>query len=303
MKKLTLLLALALIVGSATAQQLPLYSQYMFNRMLLNPAVTGSEQGIPISLAARQQWVGIENAPSTQVLSAHTLLNNGTMGVGGMIYSDRFGTENRIGIQGNYAYFLPVFDDSNLGFGLSFQMFQYQLDYRDMVALDENDPAISTYSRESSWLPETDFGLYLYNDRYFAGLSANQMIELPVRIGGEEVELNRLARHYHLMGGYKFDLQNDFEIEPSALIKGTFQTPFQFDLNVRGIYQEYYWLGVSYRTDGNIVGMLGMKYEQIDFGLAVDFATSSIRSYQSGSFELFVKYTIPKKPNSKQRFF
>ncbi|MFW5766936.1 MAG: type IX secretion system membrane protein PorP/SprF [Bacteroidota bacterium] len=302
MKKLTLLLALALIVGSATAQQLPLYSQYMFNRMLLNPAVTGSEQGIPISLAARQQWVGIENAPSTQVLSAHTLLNNGTMGVGGMIYSDRFGTENRIGIQGNYAYFLPVFDDSNLGFGLSFQMFQYQLDYRDMVALDENDPAISTYSRESSWLPETDFGLYLYNDRYFAGLSANQMIELPVRIGGEEVELNRLARHYHLMGGYKFDLQNDFEIEPSALIKGTFQTPFQFDLNVRGIYQEYYWLGVSYRTDGNIVGMLGMKYEQIDFGLAVDFATSSIRSYQSGSFELFVKYTIPKKPNSKQRF-
>lgn len=303
MKKLSLLLVLAAIFGSATAQQLPLYSQYMFNRMLLNPAVTGSESGIPISLTARQQWVGIENAPSTQVLSAHTLLNNGTMGVGGMIYSDGFGTENRIGIQGNYAYFLPVFADSKLGFGLSFQVFQYQLDYRDMVALDENDPAISTYSRESSWLPETDFGIYLYNDRYFAGLSANQMIELPVKIGGEEVELNRLARHYHLMGGYKLDLQNDFQIEPSALIKGTFQTPFQFDLNVRGIYQEYYWLGVSYRTDGNIVGMLGLQYEQIDFGLAVDFATSSIRSYQNGSFELFVKYTIPKKPNSKQRFF
>jgi type IX secretion system PorP/SprF family membrane protein len=303
MKKLSLLFILAIMAVGVKAQQLPLYSQYMFNRMLINPAVTGTTDGIPISLTARQQWVGIDKAPSTQVLSAHTLLNNQTMGVGGMIYSDRFGTENRIGLQGNYSYMLPVFEDSRLSFGLSFQVFQYQMDYRNMVALDDNDPAISTYTRESSWLPETDFGLYLFNENYFAGISANQMIELPVKIGGEEVELNRLARHYHLMGGYKFDLQGEFEIEPSALIKGTFDTPFQADINVRGIYMENYWLGLSYRTDGNIISMLGLQYEQIDFGLAVDFATSNIRSYQSGSFELFVRYTISKTPNSKQRFF
>ncbi|HKK68600.1 MAG TPA: type IX secretion system membrane protein PorP/SprF [Bacteroidales bacterium] len=303
MKKLSLFIVLVIMVIGTKAQQLPLYSQYMFNRMLINPAVTGTTDGIPISLTARQQWVGIENAPSTQVLSAHTLLNNQTMGVGGMIYSDRFGTENRIGLQGNYSYMLPVFEDSRLSFGLSFQVFQYQMDYRNMVALDDNDPAISTYTRESSWLPETDFGLYLFNENYFAGISANQMIELPVKIGGEEVELNRLARHYHLMGGYKFDLQGEFEIEPSALIKGTFDTPFQADINVRGIYMENYWLGLSYRTDGNIISMLGLRYEQIDFGIAVDFATSNIRSYQSGSFELFVRYTISKTPNSKQRFF
>ncbi|MGM0649736.1 MAG: PorP/SprF family type IX secretion system membrane protein [Bacteroidota bacterium] len=301
MKKLSLLLIFAAFAGSAFAQQLPLYSQYMFNRMLLNPAVTGSTEGIPISLTARQQWVGIERAPSTQVLSAHTLLNNGTMGVGGMIFSDHFGTENRIGLQGNYSYILPVFDDSKLSFGLSFQLFQYQVDYRDMIAIDENDPAITEYSRETSWIPESDFGIYLYNEKYFAGLSANQMIELPVNIGGEEVELNRLARHYHLMGGYKFDLENDFEIEPSALVKGTFQTPFQFDINVRGIYMKDYWLGFSYRTDGNIVSMLGLRFQEFDFGIAMDFATSNIRTYQKGSFELFLRYTLQKSTDSFKR--
>ncbi len=301
MKKLSLILIFTAFAGYVFSQQLPLYSQYMFNRMLLNPAVTGSTEGIPISLTARQQWVGIERAPSTQVLSAHTLLSNGTMGVGGMIFSDRFGTENRIGFQGNYAYILPVFDDSKLSFGLSFQMFQYQLDYTDMVALDENDPAITEYSRETSWLPESDFGIYLYNEKYFAGLSANQMIELPVKIGGKEVDLNRLARHYHLMGGYKFDLENDFEIEPSALVKGTFQTPFQFDINVRGIYMKDYWLGFSYRTDGNVVAMLGMRFQEFDFGLAMDFATSDIRSYQQGSFELFLRYTLQKTTGSYKR--
>ncbi|MGC9330667.1 MAG: PorP/SprF family type IX secretion system membrane protein [Bacteroidales bacterium] len=301
MKKLSLIFVFTALAGYVFSQQLPLYSQYMFNRMLLNPAVTGSTEGIPISLTARQQWVGIEKAPSTQVLSAHTLLNNGTMGVGGMIFSDRFGTENRIGFQGNYSYILPVFEDSKLSFGLSFQLFQYQLDYTDMIAVDENDPAITRYSKETSWLPESDFGLYLYNEKYFVGLSANQMIELPVKIGGEEVELNRLARHYHLMGGYKFDLENDFEIEPSALVKGTFQTPFQFDINVRGIYMKDYWLGFSYRTDGNIVTMLGMRFQEFDFGLAVDFATSDIRSYQNGSFELFLRYTLQKTQGSYKR--
>jgi type IX secretion system PorP/SprF family membrane protein len=298
MKKLSLIVLIAMISGAALAQQLPLYSQYMYNRMLINPAVTGSESGIPITLTARQQWVGIEKAPSTQVLSAHTRLNNGTMGVGGMLYSDKFGSENRIGIQANYSYMLPLFYDSHLSFGLSFQVFQYQLDYRDMVAVDANDPAISNYTTESSWLPETDFGLYLFNDYYFVGLSANQMIELPVKIGGQEVDLNRLSRHYHLMGGYKFDLKNDFEIEPSALIKGSFKSPFQFDINVKGIYQENYWLGLSYRTDGNIITILGLHYEPIDFGLAIDFATSKISSVQHGSFEIFVKYTINTKSKS-----
>jgi type IX secretion system PorP/SprF family membrane protein len=303
MKKIILTIFVSsCLVLSAFSQQLPLYSQYMFNRVLLNPAVTGSEDGVALRLTARQQWVGIENAPSTQILSGHLKIYNGTMGVGGVIFADRFGPESRIGIQGNYAYILPVFrEQASLAFGLSIQVFQYQMNYANFTSLDADDPVLM-YTKENSWLPESDFGMYLYADKYFAGISANQMIELPVKIGGESVEVNSLLRHYHLLGGYKFTLTEAFDLEPSTLLKGTFKTPFQVDINVKGIYQDDYWLGFSYRSSGDVIAMLGLAYKEFVFGFAFDYATSRLSHYQSGTYEVMLGYNIPLKgPMNRSR--
>lgn len=300
MKKIIIIIFALGIYGAINAQQLPLYSQYMFNRMLINPGVTGSEKDLPVQLAVREQWVGFDDAPSTQTLSAHYCFENYNMGVGGVLFVDRFGHERKLGIQLNYSYILPVFTDAKLAFGLSFQAFQYQLDYTELIALDDSDPNLYG-TRESKFVPESDFGIYLYHENYFAGISANQMIGLPVKIGNQEILMTRLVRHYNLMGGYKFELNPEFELEPSALIKTTFKAPSQFDLNVRAIYQKNYWLGISYRTAGDIVTLLGLRYKEFDFGFAVDFATSDIAAYQSGSYELMLKYRIPVKAKSSGR--
>lgn len=294
MKKLVLLFtAVSCLAITGFSQQLPLYSQYMFNRLLLNPGVTGSTDAIDIRLIARQQWVGIKKAPSTQIISGHLRLNNGTMGVGGVIYNDRFGSESRIGFQGNYSYILPVFNErARLSFGISFQVFQYQMDYTNFTYLDTDDP-ILMHNKEVSWLPESDFGLYLYSEKYFAGISANQMIELPVKINDTEVELNSLVRHYYLIGGYKFTLSKDFDLEPSTLLKGTFISPFQADINVKGIYRDDYWLGFSYRSSGDIIALLGLTYNDFVFGFSYDLVTSKLMQYQSGSFEILLGYNIP----------
>ena len=303
MKKVFLIIIITILSVEAFTQQLPLYSQYMFNKMLINPAVTGSHDDIPIRLTARQQWIGIENAPSTQILSGHFRLNNETMGIGGMIFADRFGPEKRIGLQANYSYILPVFDESSrLAFGVSFQIFQYQMDYEQLISIEENDPALM-YSRENSWLPESDFGLYFYGDNYFAGLSANQMIELPMKIGGEEVEMNTLVRHYHFMGGYKFDISDEFDLEPSTLVKGTAKTPFQLDVNLKGIYKDDYWAGFSYRSSGDIISMIGLKFKDIELGFAFDFTTSRLSRYQDGTFELMLGYNIQRKGLKSDAFY
>jgi len=106
----------------------------------------------------------------------------------------------------------------------------------------------------------------------------------------------KMVRHFNLMGGYKFDLNPEFELEPSTLVKTTFKAPSQLDLNIRAIYQQNYWLGLSYRTAGDVVVLLGLKYKEFDFGIAADFATSDIASYQNGSYELMLKYTLPIAP-------
>jgi len=275
----------------------------MFNRLLLNPAVTGSHDDIPIRLTARQQWVGIDKAPSTQIISGHLRLKNETMGLGGIIFADRFGPESRIGLQANYAYILPVFgENGRLAFGLSFQVFQYQMDYTQLTAIEADDPALM-YSNENAWLPESDFGLYLYGDKYFAGMSANQMIELPMNVGGQEVEMNTLVRHYHVMGGYRFDTGEYFSLEPSLLAKGTFDTPYQVDVNLKAIYRDNYWLGVSYRTSGDVIAMLGLEFNDIIFGFAYDYSTSKLSHYQDGTFELMLGYNISRKGAGSQSFF
>jgi len=308
MRKIYLIIIVLIFATTSklSAQQLPLYSQYMFNHMLINPAVTGSTEGIDLKLLARQQWVGIDKGPSTQLISGHTSLVNGTMGVGGIIFADRFGPETKIGLQGNYSYIIPVFGESaKLAFGLSLQVFQYQMNYADLTYLDLDDPELN-FNKENAWLPESDFGIYLYSENYFAGISGNQLLELPVKIGTSYLDRNNtstLSRHYHLLGGYMFKLNADFSIEPSVLLKTTFKSPFQADVNVRGVYRNDYWLGFSYRTDGDIIALIGMSYKEFVFGFAFDYATSKLSNFQAGTFELMFGYDIPSNVNrGKSRF-
>lgn len=293
MKKIALLISIVALVSlNVKSQQLPLYSQYMMNGFLLNPAIAGSVDLFPVNLTARQQWVGIKEAPSTQALSTHVLLANQTMGVGGYIFNDKFGPVSRMGIQGVFAYHLPLPGiDSKLGLGLAFKGFQYKIDQSQVITIDDSDPALS-YAVESTFVPDADFGAYLYNEKYFVGLSATQLIQFKLKLGDNTNEQNKMIRHYFFTGGYKFDLGKDFQIEPSVLVKGTEKTPFQLDINAKTYYKKNYWLGVSYRTSNDIVAMIGLKVNKIYFGYAFDYTTTNIRKYSTGSHEIMIGFNI-----------
>lgn len=293
MKKILFLVCfIGLSIGVINAQQLPLYSQYMMNGFLLNPGIAGSVDLFPVTLTARQQWVGINDAPSTQALSTHVLLGNQKFGVGGYIFNDMFGPVSRIGIQGVFAYHLPLPGiDSKLGMGLAFKGFQYKLDETQLVIIDDSDPSISN-AVESTFVPDADFGLYLYNNKYFVGASATQLIEFKIKLGDNVNNENKMVRHYFFTGGYKFAMGKDFELEPSVLVKGTERTPFQFDINAKAYYKKNYWLGVSYRSSNDIIAMIGLKVNKLYFGYAFDYTTSNIKNYTSGSHEIMIGYNI-----------
>ncbi|NMD00339.1 MAG: type IX secretion system membrane protein PorP/SprF [Bacteroidales bacterium] len=296
MKKLIFVIFTGITIAS-TAQQLPLYSQYMMNAFLLNPAIAGSVDYFPVRLTARQQWVGINDAPSTQALSAHYLFEYQKLGVGGYIFNDQFGPMSRIGIQACASYHIPLSGiSSKLGIGLALKGFQFKFDESKLKAIDDADPALS-YSTITKFVPDADFGLYLYNDKYFGGVSATQLIELNIDFGDSSVDKNSIIRHYYAMGGYKFTLSDDFDLEPSLLFKGTLQTPWQLDFNVKGYYKRMYWLGVSYRSSKDIVAMLGIKIKKYYLGYAFDYTMSNIKRYTSGSHEILLGINITEGKN------
>ena len=290
--KFFLLVVLSGLVFNSFSQQLPLYSQYMMNGFLLNPGIAGSVDYFPVVLTARQQWVGITDAPSTQAISTHMLLSNQKFGVGGYLFNDKFGPVSRMGLQASFAYHLPLPGiDSKLGLGLSFKGFQYKLDETELILINEDDPAISK-AVESTFVPDADFGAYLYNNNYFVGLAATQLIEFKIKLGDNIANENKMVRHYFLTGGYKFHLNETIDIEPSVLVKGTERTPFQLDFNIKGYFKKNYWLGFSYRTSNDIIAMLCVKVGKFYLGYAFDYTTTNIKNYSSGSHEIMIGFNI-----------
>ncbi|MFN7015367.1 MAG: PorP/SprF family type IX secretion system membrane protein, partial [Bacteroidia bacterium] len=127
MKKLYIVLV-AMFGIKAYAQQLPYYSQYMFNPYLINPAAAGASEFDPIAIGVKNQWIGLENAPRTQMISGNTLINSRTA-AGGLIYSDKTGPMSRLGAQASYTYHLPVTQGgAKLSFGISGMIYQTLLD-------------------------------------------------------------------------------------------------------------------------------------------------------------------------------
>lgn len=294
MKKYILTFAFILVgVYFVTAQQLPLYSQYMFNSFLLNPGITGSVDYFPIRLTARQQWAGIKDAPSTQALSAHYLFDDQKFGVGGFIFNDKFGPISETGLQASFAYHLPFEGmNSKLGIGLAFKAFQFKFDESDLIIIDENDMAV-THGKIAKFVPDADFGVYFYSDNYYVGISATQLIQFKVNLGDSNmIDKNKIIRHYYSIAGYRFTLNEKFDLEPSILVKGTMQSPWQVDLNAKAIYKNMYWLGFSFRSSKDLVTMIGFKYMKFYFGYAFDYTFSNIRKYSNGSHEILIGFNV-----------
>ncbi len=296
--KFLLVISIVAFSINAQSQQLPLYSQYMMNGFLLNPAMAGAEKHIPIRLTARQQWAGITDAPATYALSGHTPIGE-SMGAGGYVFTDMFGPTKRTGIQGSYSYHLTLGNDLKLGLGLSLSAFQYSLDETSLVSIESGDDAISG-AVESTFVPDANFGAYLYSEKYFVGLAVQQLVQLDIQLGENSDNVNQMVRHYFITGGYTFDAGSDFKVQPSLLLKGTESSPFQVDVNVKAIYKDNYWMGISYRTSDAVIALLGVKYDKYYFGYAFDFTLSNISNYTTGSHEIMLGINLGGKDSGSR---
>lgn len=302
-KNLLILAFFVLVSVTAVGQQLPLYSQYMMNSYLVNPAVVGNDGLTSFSLTAREQWLGFENSPRTVALSGQSRLlksspisrgrsvrrrptlmsRSGNVGVGGYIYNDRNGIVDRTGIQGTYAYHIPM-DQNQLSFGVSFTAFQLKLD-EDNVHLHTNDDPLLNGSKNALFVPDVNLGVYFKGPEYYVGLSSAQMLQSALKFGNDGYKDFKMLRHYYLMAGYGFFLDNGITIEPSLMVKTTMENQPQFDLNARVYYRDDYWGGISYRSSGALIMMGGVKVDKFYFGYAFDYSMSSIRKHSFGSHE------------------
>jgi type IX secretion system PorP/SprF family membrane protein len=272
-------------------QQTPIYTQYMFNPFIYNPAVAGVDPYYQIRSNHRFQWIGIKDPPVTNTLSFQGPHSSMPMGFGGYLYNDVTGPTSKTGLTGSYAYNIGLTESMRLSMGISLGIIQFRVD-GTQIQFKEAEPTLAIVDGvQSSYVPDANFGAYLYSENYFAGFSTSQLINTKLKLTNDENGLNKLRSHFYFIGGYKYEINTNFKIEPSLMVKGTAPAQLQADVTARVIYQERGWLGVSYRSQDAVSCLLGYIHEErIYIGYSYDFTVTSLKKYNSGSHEIMIGY-------------
>ncbi|WP_299554292.1 type IX secretion system membrane protein PorP/SprF [Seonamhaeicola sp.] len=287
-----LIIAIALFsCASGIAQQMPQFTQYMYNTISVNPAYAGSREALSIVGLHRSQWVGFKGGPITQTLSIHTPLRNDRVGLGLSFIEDDLGPQNFSYLYGDFAYAIPTGVDGKLSFGLKAGFTQYSFD-QDFLNADDvrNDPFFRGY--ENRWAPNFGAGVYWSTNRIYAGLSAPRILNTDSNRNDDIEALDRIS-YYFTVGGV-IDLSKSIKFKPAGLIKATNGAPISYDLTANFLFNEKFWLGASYRISeqtsafGGIVDFQVSR--QLRLGYAYEKPNSDITSYTSGTHEILLIY-------------
>jgi type IX secretion system PorP/SprF family membrane protein len=286
--------AILFLIVTATAavkgQQLPHYTQYMFNDFVINPAVAGVHDFYQIRTNHRFQWVGLADPPMTNSIALYGPHAKLPMGYGGYIYNDVTGPTSRTGVTGSYAYNVAVTTDIRLSMGISASIMQFRVDGTQLDPKDVSDIAILE-SVSTSYLPDAGIGLYLYAENFYVGLSAAQLLNNSIKIFDNKNGLNRLKTQINLIGAYRFTLEEDWVLEPSLMVKGTAPKELNVDVTAKIEWQKTFWMAASYRHKESVGILLGYSYDDmLFFGYAYDIGISTLRKYNTGTHEIMIGY-------------
>lgn len=310
------------------AQSKPQYSQYMMNSYLINPAVSGIEDYIDVKTGYRNQWTDFPGAPATYYVSANMPIGKpdrtstgatpnisktirrplslstefrgaprvpGHHGVGIAFVSDRIGAAVQNSLTASYAYHIPISGTMKVSLGTSGGITQYSLDFSKIQVKDNPDQAIVGVSQLNAIQPYLNVGAWLYSRHFFLGISANQLIFDNFNYTSKDVTagtyswLGTTYPHYFLTMGYRHEINEEWAIIPSTMIKRVNQAPISYDINLKAIHKDRFWFGGSYRHKDAVVGLLGVNISSfINLGYSYDFTLSDINERSKGSHEVVV---------------
>lgn len=291
MKKIYIAALITMIIVQGNAQQIPVLSQYMFNGLVINPAYSGSKDFMSATLMVRKQWSGFDGSPSTQNASIHGPLRKKKVGLGLMISNDNIGITNQTDVYASYAYHLPL-QRGKLSLGLQGGVSYFKSVFSELNYWDANDPIYLQQSL-TNLQPNFGAGAYYYQEKMYAGFSIPQLISYdsiqPVNFYKETV--HHQARHYYLNAGYIFQVNREFIVRPSFLVKYVLHAPVQYDINLNLLLSNIFWVGASYRSGDAIVAIFEYQVNRkLRIGYSFDYTLTRIRNYSSGSHEIMIGY-------------
>jgi type IX secretion system PorP/SprF family membrane protein len=292
MKQRTIVIALLnlIAVSISYGQQDPLYSQYMFNMVGINPAYAGSREVLSVTGMIRSQWVSVKGAPVSKVLIGDFSTKNKKVGVGMQVFNDQIGISSTNGVSFSYAYRLRL-SKGMFAMGLQGGLTQLKANYAAIqLSGDPYDPSFAM--NENKFKPSFGAGVFYSTDKYYIGASIPHLLHYNNSTKGESGARSTMYQkdHWFITGGYVFNLSHDIALKASGLLRIVSGAPITFDLNANLWFYNTISVGLSARTSNMYVAMLEIQAtKQFRFGYAYDYTNSNgVRGL--GSHEVMLRY-------------
>jgi len=327
MKTRLLLIAIFVLGGvKLFAQQRPHYTQYILNNFIINPAVAGIENYTDVKISHRHQWVGLQDAPVTTYFTIHGPLKKSDYdretatsfhasgenprgnaywqnytkadphpGIGFTMINDRTGPLNRFAAYATYAYHLGISERTSIAAGISAGVQNMTLNTSKLSFEIPVDPAVAGSGYLNRVSPDINAGVWLYSSHAFAGLALQQVIPSRLKFTGDSITLTdgKLVPHTFLTAGVRVPLSEDVSFLPSTLIKYLSPLPVGFDLNAKFQYQDFLWVGGSYRYKDGFAAMVGLSVNNtFNIGYSYDLTTSRLNTVSHGTHEIVLGFLL-----------
>jgi len=318
---LTVLLLCMLCYLRGYSQQDVQFSQYLFNGMYINPAYAGYREQLNMNVFYRQQWAGFPGAPKTFSAAIDGTVSNKRVGLGLQLMNDRLGAQNNTVLYGTYAYRIPMGEAGNktLAIGISGGFVQQRLNVEALDPMTQND-ILFTNAKKTAFMPDVRVGVFYNSDRFFAGLSADNLTTGSFQSADALKNYVPLKPHLYLSAGALVPVTEEISLKPSILLKEDFAGPTSMDINTFLLFSQKIWVGGAYRTaikhrsnvdkdivkSGAWVALLQIFVnEKLRVGYAYDQTINGTGATSYSTHEFSLGYFFPGKKTRMQspRFF
>lgn len=322
---ITAILLLAIL--PVMAQQEFQFGNYTHNPYLFNPAAGGLTDFSQIDLGYRNQHISSDGNPVTMYLSGTTqFFSKGQRGdnrfnpdrkmmyapplngvgrikhvVGGRVMNDAIGPFQKTGVMATYGIHLPLTHSINIGAGIGLGWNNISINPSKVSVLDENDQILNDFgSRWNQNNLDLQAGIVVYMDRFTFSASATQILGNKLNFD-QNLFSSKLNTHWFVYSSYKVNLNNDFMIEPFAMMRATKNAPISADVGANFHYQ-YIWLGAQYRTTQSYVASFGLNFlRNFYMSYAFEYSGKSTRVSTAGTHEIQLGVYLGRKTKKQEK--